>query len=441
MWALAWPAITHMFLLTLVFLVNRAMVGRHSTTALAATQICTTLTWSIISMCSATSAGTLAVVARSIGARDRAGAVAAVRASLVFAAALGVLVAGPLLWTKGAMLRLLFPQADAEVIAQADDYLQIVLPVLPLAFLEAVAASALQGAGDTRTPLLAASAGNVVNVILSALLIFGWFGLPEMGLRGAAVGTAATMAIEGLLLIAVLSARGSPLPLFRREGVEHRQRAFRDALNRVLRVSLPAFAERATYQAGYTGFVVMIGLLGAAAMAANQALVSIESVCFLSAEGFGIAAGALVAQKLGEGNPREAASAGRTSAGLAIVLLSAFGLVFALVPRALIQPFTQDEGIVALGASSLYIAAVAQPFMAFAMVIGTALRAAGATRAVFVVTLVSSLVVRLVVTWLLAIKLGYGLVGVWVGSTADWMVRSAMLGAIWARGRWREISV
>lgn len=433
-WALAWPAITHMLLLTLVFLVSRAMVGRYSTTALAAMQICGTITWAAYSIFSASSAGTLAVVARCVGSGDRAGAAAAARASLLFAAGLGVLVAGPLLVADGALLRLLFPRADAAVIEQADSYLRVVLPALPLAFVEAVAAAALQGAGDTRTPLLAASAGNVVNVTLSATLIFGRFGLPELGLRGAAVGAAATMSIEGLLLVAALARRSSPLPLL--GGADAGE-----ALGRVLRVSLPAFAERVVYQAGYLGFVAIIGLLGAAAMAANQALISVEAICWLSADGFGIAAGALVAQKLGAGRPSEAARAGRTAAWMAMLLLCAFGLVFAAAPRLLMLPFSRDPAIIELGARSLYVAAVAQPFMAIATVLGMGLRGAGATRSVLAVSLLSSLAVRLGATWLFAITLDYGLVGVWMGSTADWVVRTSLLAAIWARGRWRGVVV
>ncbi|WP_197041121.1 MATE family efflux transporter [Chondromyces apiculatus] len=439
-WVLAWPAMTHMLLLTLVFLVNRAMVGRYAVTALAATQICTSIAWSIISVFGASSSGTLAVVARAVGAGDRALAAAAARASLVFAAGLGVVVAVVMLSAEGALLRLLFPRAGAEVLAQADGYLRIVLPVLPLAFMEAVAAAALQGAGDTRTPLLAAVLGNLVNVALSAWLIFGGLGVPALGLRGAAVGAAATMAIEGLLLTAALMARSSPLPLLTRGG-DALGEGFRPALGRVLRVALPAFAERLTYQAGYVGFVAMIGLLGAAAMAANQALVSIEGICFFSADGFGVAAAALVAQKLGAGQLSEAARTGRTAAWMAVCLLSAFGVVFALVPRLLMVAFSSEPEIVALGARSLYVAALAQPFMAFAMVTSMALRGAGATRQVLVVTLLSSFAVRLAATWVFAIELDLGLVGVWMGSTADWVIRTALLAVIWARGRWREVSV
>ena len=435
-WTLAWPAIAHMLLVTMVFLVNRALLGRYSATALASMQISGSLVWTVQSVFTASSAGTLAVVARSVGAGDREAAAKAARSSLLFALGLGLLVVAPILIANGALLRALFPRAGAEVIEHSSAYLWIVLPFLPFGFLEAIAAASLQAAGDTRTPLYVATAGNVIHIALSSVLIFGRFGMPELGVRGAAIGMAATMAIEGVLLTAALLSKRSPLPL--------RSAPLRGSLaelTRVLRVSMPAFAEKLFYQSGYMGFVAIIGLLGAAAMAANQALVSIEAICFLSADGFGIAAGAIIAQKLGAKKVSEASRSGVLAAGMAVLVLSSFGLLFAVMPRVLMRSFTDDPVIVDLGASSLLVAAVAQPFMAFATVIGMGLRGAGATKTVLGVTLVCSLGVRLAATWFFAVTLGLGLFGVWVGSTADWVVRSVLLGVAYARGGWRRVVV
>lgn len=434
-WQLAWPAIAHMLLITTVFFTGRVLVGQHSSMGLASLHISGTLTWTLYSLFTAFSAGTLAVVARSIGAGDRAAAARATRGALVFAFVMGIVVAGIFLVANGAFLRLLFPRAEDEVLRDAGAYLHIVLPFFPLAFVEATAAAALQGSGDTRTPLYVAGLGSVANLALSAALIFGKLGLPEMGVRGAAVGTAATMAIEGAVLTYALLSKRSPLPL-REVGWSDGMPAFR----RVLRVSIPAFGEKAVYHGSYIAFVAIIGLLGAAAMAANQGLISIEAVSFLSADGLGVAAGAIVAQKLGKKRLGDASSAGWIAAGIATAMLSTFGIVFAIVPRALASVFTEDPSIVELGARTLLVAAAAQPFMAFATVIGMALRGAGDTRTVLAVMVLCSCAVRLVATWVFAISLDYGLVGVWIGSGLDWMCRAALLGWIWRRGSWRFIS-
>lgn len=434
-WRLAWPAITHMLLVTLMFLVGRVMVGRYSSTALASLQVSGTLVWSTYSIFTAFSAGTLAVVARSIGAGDRLAAAQAARASMLFALALGVLVTALMRLANGSLLRALFPHASDAVLVDAGAYLHIVLPCLPLAFVEASAAATLQGAGNTRAPLYVATVGNVVNVVLSYLLIEGRFGFPELGVRGAAVGHAATMSIEGLLLAAVLLSKKSPLPL--------RERSPGDAaaLRRVLRIAWPAFAEKALYQAGFLIFIAILGLLGTAAMAANQGLLAVEAIGFLSADGFGVAAAAVIAQKLGAHRPGEATRAGWIAAAMSVALATLIGLTFVVAPRLLMRAFSTDAVIIDLGARTLYIAALAQPFMAYAIVKSMALRGAGATRTVLLSTFLGAIVVRLAATYFLAITLHLGLVGVWLGSTLDWVVRSGLLGAAYARGRWRAARV
>ncbi|MFW5921314.1 MAG: MATE family efflux transporter [Polyangiales bacterium] len=430
---MALPAIAQQLLHTLVFLVDRAMLGRYGAHALASMQINGPITWSVFSVLSAFAVGTVALVGRAVGAGDRQLASAATRASLMYAIGAGLLVAGAGLAGLGGILAL-FPEAGPQVHEAARSYLVIVLPAMPLYLLSFTSASALQAAGDTRTPFVVAAAGNVLNVTLNWALIFGHWGAPRLGVAGAAVASASAMALQGLVLAGLLSGR--------RRRVSWRGRGGEwAALARMARVATAAVGERIVQHAGYLGYVAMIGVLGSMAMAANQALLSIEAVAFLSADGFGIAAAAVVAQRLGGGEPAEAARGARVATGLGIALLSACGLAFVLVPRLLLGAFSDDADIVAMGVPCMYVAAAAQPFMATAVVLSEAMRGAGATRTALVVTLIGGLAVRLGVTAICAFSLGWGLVGVWVGSTVDWVVRAVLLVAVFVRGRWREARV
>lgn len=436
-WKLAWPAITHMLLVTLVFLVDRMLLGHHSASALASLQISSVLVWTLYSVFTAFSTGTLAVTARLVGEGDRKGAARASLVSLGFSIALGVVVTAAVLGASWALLPFVFPNAGETVLHEARRYLLIVLPCLPAAFVEASAAASLQASGDTKTPLRAGIVGNVANLVLSSALVFGLGGLPRLGIRGAAIGAATATVLQAALLLRALLADGSPLPLRAVVG-DARVGA---TLSRLLRVSAPAYLEKVVYNGGYLVFVVIIARLGEAAMAANQAMVSVEAVCFLSAEGFGVAAAALVAQKLGAGRRDEATEVAAIATRMAIGLLSVCGLVFVLAPRLLMLAFNSDPEIVAMGTSALYVTALAQPFMAYAMVLRMGLRGAGATRTVLLVTLVGTFFVRLPMSYLGAVHFGWGLTGIWVGSTLDWVVESALLLVVFRRGAWRDARV
>lgn len=431
--ALAGPAIAHSLLETLVFLVDRAMLGRHGTASLASMQISGPLTWSVLSVMGAFSVGVVALVGRAAGEGDRALAGAAVRAGLVLAVVVGSL-AGALVvlgmpWILGA-----FPAASPAVHAAARGYLTTLAPGMPLLLVVGVAAASLQAAGDTRTPFFVALVGNLVNVALNQVLIFGGWGVPALGASGAAAGTVAAMAVQVALLVAALRRHDGRVSLRGRGGE-------RAAALRFLRVAGPSFAEKIVQHIGFFLFVTMIGALGATAMAANQTLVSLESVCFLSADGFGIAAASIVAQRLGARLPDEAALGGWVATGLSVASLGTVGLLFALVPEVLLALFTRDASIVAVAAPVMIVAAVSQPFMAVGVVLSQAVRGAGDTRAALGVTLLGGLVVRLVATWYFTQRAGLGLYGVWLGSTCDWVVRALWLSGLWWRGRWRRVVV
>lgn len=430
---LAAPVIANQLLETLIFLVDRMMLGRYTAEALASMQISGPLVWSISSVVSAFSIGSVALVGRAVGSGDRALAAAAARASILFALVAGIIASTLSLLGLGGIFAL-FPEIGVNVQAAAASYLGIVLPAMPLLILSFVAAGLLQAAGNTRTPFLVALVANGVNVVVNYCLIFGKYGAPALGVRGAAIGNALAMAINCTILLAILSRRTGVLTLRGRGGEWA-------ALGRVLRVSVSAFGERLVQHLGYFGFVAMIEALGSVAMAANQALISIESICFLSADGFGIAAAAVVAQQLGAGRPQTAADGARVAMALAIALLGICALAFLLFPAQLLSAFSPDPKIVLAGIPCLYIAAAAQPFMAVSTVLSEALRGAGDTRTAFVVSLVCGFAVRLIATYLFAFGLHLGLVGVWLGSTCDWIVRAIALMVVFSQGRWRKVIV
>lgn len=417
---LALPAIAHSLLQTLVFVVDRVMLGHHAKTSLAAMQIAGPLEWSTMSVFLAFEIGTIARVGRLTGAGKREEARAAAVVSLLMAALIGTAVAvigRSVIWA----LPHGWPDASPQTIDSARAYLSVTLGASPIVFVAAASTAVLQASGDTRTPLAIGVFANVVHVALNRVLILGAFGVPALGPLGCGISTAVTFAIEAGLAVWVLSLPDA------RVSLRGRRTSLRQEARAIGRVSWPAALERLLYHTGFTAHVVMLGWLGDTAMAANQALISIESICFLSADGFGVAAATLVAQKLGAGKPDEARGAARIAAGYSAALLTALGLLALLARNQIVPLFTNDAGVVEMGVGAMWVLTLAQPAMGISIVLAQAIRGAGETRSVLAVTSVGVLVVRLGATWVFAFSCGLGLVGVWLGSTADWLLRTVLL--------------
>lgn len=428
---LAGPAIAQQLLHTLVFLADRAMLGNFGDDALASMQLSGPIVWATYSVLGSFTVGSIAVIGRHVGAKNHESANAALRASLLFALVLGGLVT--LVGVPGADLVVSAFGGGEGVRLEASRYLSISFGVMPFILVSYTSAVCLQAAGDTRTPFLIAAVGNVVNVGLNAVFIFGAFGLPAMGAAGAAWASACAMLWQAFALISVL--RGHARLRWRGRGGE------REAWRAMVRVSVASLAERVLQHVGFLSFVAMIAALGATAMAANQALISVESVVFLSGDGFGIAAAAIVSQRLGAKRPDEARAGLSAAIKLTLAALSVAAVVFAIVPRPLLELFSPDPTIVELGVPCMRVAALAAPFMGAGIVMSAALRGAGDTKTALGVMVLSGLGVRLAATYLLAFYFEMGLLGVWLGSTADWIVRTVLLGARVLRGRWTAVDV
>jgi putative MATE family efflux protein len=440
---LAVPAVLAGLVSTAVFFTDRLLLGHFDDRALGSMQVAGPWLWSLFNVFGALRTGATTVVGRAVGAGDTEAARRATVGLITVSAGIGLLLAVFGLASRDLVCALMTgtgPEA-APTRELARIYLTVVFPTAPLVLAGEAGIAALQASGDTRTPMRIGIAAGATNLGLSWLLLFGLplVGLPGLGMAGAALGTAASFVVMGILVAVALLAPGGLI------GPVGRQLARRwsgarshvaDQLRRIGRVSLPGLGEKLLFHTGFMVFAGLVGHLGETAMAANQSLLAIESLGFIGAGGFGVAAGALVAQKLGAGAPREARQAGWLSAGLGMAALGAVGLVFLIVPEQLVGLFSSDPDVVALGARCLRIAALAQPLMAVTDALAGALRGAGDTVSPMVVALLGPVVVRLAACYLLAVVLDMGLVGIWLGTTLDWLVRAAVLAGVWAWSAW-----
>ena len=441
---LSWPAVMTSLLQTLVFLVDRVLLGRYSQDALASMQVQGPLVWSLFSVLSGAVVGVVPLVARHVGARDQQQARDVVLAGLLLAAGLGVGLGIAVAVFLKPIVQVLGPESES-VRGLSEQYLSVVVWALPSMFVATTAALCLSAAGNTRTPFLVGVVSNGLNVLVSYVLIFGVETgdgrVLELGVRGAAIGSAVALAVEAvLLLIALRSAWELRLP----RGREVWQRV-RSAFRRVLSISTPAVGERVAIHTGFLAYVAVINALGPLVMASNQALVTLESVCFMTADGFGIATAAVVGQALGRQEPKAARLSGFLGALLGVVVLSSFGCLLWLFGPTLLHWFTPSgmdgSALRHEAARALPILFLSQPFMAVSIILSQALRGAGDTRSPLFSAILFGLGVRVFLAWHWGIRENLGITAIWAASLVDWICRAGFMLLVFQRGRWRNIRI
>ncbi|MDW7668089.1 MAG: MATE family efflux transporter [Bacillota bacterium] len=446
---LALPSIMEMFLQTLLGIADTAMVGAIGGFAIAAISITDNPIMLMIAVFAALSVGTTALVARFIGAKNYKDAENTILQSLFLSGIMAlVFTSFGLLFSKNIVSLM---GAEPEIFPYAVKYMRIVLLGLPGLIITFIMSGALRGSGDTRTPMIVNGISNILNIIGNYFLIFESriVTLPflddsiqifmpgaGLGVTGAAIATTTGRYIATFLILRILfNSKGKYNLDFEDFKID------KDIIKRIFKIGLPAAGEQLLFRSAQLAFFRIVASLGTVMIAAHKITITAESISFMQGWGFALAATTLVGQYLGAEDKGNAKRGGYTAGCMAVALMSVLGVLFFFFPEIFISIFTDDPEISHYAVICLRIVAVAQPFLAIAMVFAGALRGAGDTKTVLITTGLTSWIIRVGLGYFLAITLGYGLVGAWVAMILDFGIRGIAFVIIFKKGNWQNIQV
>ncbi len=432
---LAVPAAMENMLHMMVFVVDLIMVGKLGTEAIAAVGLAGALNFVLTIVFSSASVGTVSLVARHIGAKEKPVAEWVAAQSLLLATVIGVCIA-PILYLSAVNV-LYFMSAEPQVAELGALYFRIVICFLPCRLVMLSCNAAFRGAGDARTPLIITLVMNCLNVLFNWLLIFGIWIFPRMEVAGAAWGTSISY-VAGALLVLVIMFRGKALITVT---VGNMFPVDMDIIRRILRISMPAALDAFLTQAGYLVFLKIVAMLGTSSLAAHQVAIRVESFSFMPGYALAVSTATLVGQSLGAGNQNLARLSMKRSCICALIIMCAFGVLFLLIPAQLVGIFSPEEDVMKLAVLCVMIAAIEQPALAVYMVYAGGLRGAGDTMSPMVITIIGTFLFHVPAAYLFGIVFGWGLGGVWLAAALDWILRAIAVFIMYRRGRWRRVEV
>ncbi len=438
-WALAWPTMLEQLLQTTVQYIDTAMVGSLGTGATAAVGSTTTVNWLVMGTVSALGVGFLAYIARALGAQD---AETARRA--VAQAGLAVLVVGTLFTVLTVSLSPFIPawmQVDKPLQATASRYFMILyLPMLPRAA-TSIFGTVLRAAGDTKTPLKIGIAVNLTNTLLNFLLIFPTRTMSVfsfeftmigagLGVIGAAIASAIAFTLGGVAIT---------VAVWRHPRISPRGQSLRPdptILRPCLRVAIPNMLQSFTTSFGYVAFASMINALGDVATAAHTFANTIESLFYIPGYGMKTAAATLSGNAYGANDAPRMREISRILIPLELFLMALTGSALFLLAPWLMDMFSNDAAVIALGSTVLRMVALSEPFFGFSIIVEGLMQGVGQTRKPFVYNVIGMWGVRIVGTYICTHLYSMGLVAAWACMIAHNVLLFVFFLIAYLRGSW-----
>ena len=431
---LAAPMLVGAILQNIQSLIDLFWVGRLGPSSVAAVAMSGTILMVLFPMLMGLSTGTVALVARAVGGRHTDEASEAAGQSLMLALVLGT-ISGALGWFYTDKLFSVLG-AGADVIGDGKGYLQISLLGSFTVFILFIGNAALQGSGDTLSPMIVMGISNLLNIVLDPLFIFGLGPFPAMGVRGAAIATVIAQAIAALVSLFILFSGRSHLHVRLHHGIPDPVLSWR-----ILRIGLPGSGQMVSRSLMSAVMMRIVASCGTAAVAAYGIGMRFHMILLMPAFALGGAAATMVGQNLGAGKPERARHAAWVATALdAAVMVLAAVVIFPLAP-ALIGVFNDHADVVAIGAHYLRVVSPFYLFAALGIVLGRALNGAGDSMGPMLITVVTlwGLQVPLAVyfsrLWQPATE------GIWWAMVVAFVVQGVLTTLWFETGRWMKKKV
>jgi MATE family multidrug resistance protein len=403
---------------------DAVMLGWYDVAALAAVTLSHSMWFVLFILGSGFAFAVLPMVASALGEGDETQVRRVTRMGMWISVLFGLVAMVPLAWPAPLLRALGQP---AETVSLSGDYLRIAAFALVPALLVMVLKSYLSALERTRAVLWITVGTAVLNLGVNWLLIFGNWGFPELGVRGAAVASLSVQ-LGGLAAMVAYCRRVTPEhALFTRLW-----RVDAEAFGRVFRLGWPIGLTLVAEVSLFSAAAVMMGWLGALPLAAHGVAVQLSSLTFVVHLGLSQAATVRAGLAHGRRDMAELRRLALTVIALSTGLAAVSVVIFVAWPEALAALFVdpadpERPAIIRLGATLLLVAAVFQLVDALQVVALGLLRGLHDTRWPMVYASVSYWLVGLPVAWVLGFGLGWGGPGVWAGLAAGLGLAAVLL--------------
>ena len=431
LFAITWPIFIEQLAHILPGIVDVFMLSHLGDDVVAGVSVANQIVSFCIILFSFVGVGTGVVLTHYLGAGDRAGAERVASNAVGVNFWLGAIISAIILLFPSQILGLL--HLPPQLLPYAHPFLALMGGSLFLESLNMAFGSVLRAHGRTREAMIVAVGMNILNLALGVTLIFGLFGIPKMGVVGAALATVISRTVA-CIAIGWMVRRQLKIPVHLRMVT----RFSSDAVRRILRIGVPAAGEGLCWHASFMVITYFVGQMGVTELATFSYTMQLSMIMMMLGLSIGIGTEIMIGHMIGAGEfdaaYRQLLRSLRIGLGVTVVSTC---LVVAVAPW-LFGMFTDNAAIVAGGVVLVRISLLLEPGRTFNLVVINSLRATGDARFPVMMGAFSMWGVAVPLAWFLGLKMDLGLVGVWIAFTCDEWVRGLTMYARWKSRVWEK---
>lgn len=428
---LSLPIMIGQLIQTFYNLVDTLWVGRLGSEAVAAVSISFPIVFLMISLAAGLTIAGTALISQNKGAGKDEEVDRILGQLLSFIVVLSVILA--LIGFVFSRQFITWMGAEAQVIGDATGYLRIIFVGIPFMFIFFIFSAALRGIGDTVTPMVMTLFSVILNVILDPLLIFGIGPFPEMGVHGAALATIISRAIAAVYALMILVSGKKNLHL----KFKYLKFDFKIIKN-VVKIGIPSSVQQSMLSVSQIAMTSIVAAFGTATLAAYGIGNRIISIATMLIMGISTATTTMIGQNIGAGEKERSEKIAKVSLLLTFGVLTVLGILVFITPNQLVGVFNREVDVLLHGSSYLKITALFYGIMGVRMVVNGVFRGAGKTTTTMILSIISFIVLRIPLSYILSNSLGWEQTGIWWGIAASDAI-GAIVSLSWLKSsKWSE---
>lgn len=428
------PMIIEQFLAILVGMSDSIMVATVGEHAVSGVSLVDNIFILLIYLFAALATGGSVVMGQYLGQNKHEKANRAVNQLILFTALFAICIMIGLYLARNLILHRVFGAIEANVMEASKTYLLIVSASIPFIALYNAGAAVFRTMGNSKVPMYLSMMMNAINVGGNAILIFG-FG---MGVAGAATSTLVSRVISAVAIILLLC---SP------EHLLHLERPFSfkldfGMLKKIAYIGIPNGLENGMFQLGKIMVLSMITGFGTAAIAANAVSNIIATFQVLPGMSVGMAVITVCSRCVGAGDYEAARYYTRKILKLVHILIIVFSVTTLVALPGIMHLYNlSDDAMTFTKQIIWYHGICCMLIWPEAFTLPNTLRAASDVKFCMILSIISMWVFRIAFSYIIGVRMGMGVLGVWIAMTIDWAVRAVLFIIRYRGKRWQHKSI